>query len=89
MSVYAQAVTVATTTVGLVNTGGGSLLTNDGPEVAYLGSDTTTADESSTGGWKLHPGQTVSLTSDAGLYAVTSTGTAVLRSLYSGVALVE
>jgi hypothetical protein len=60
---------------------GGALIGNRGPEPVYLGGSTVTADESSTGGLLLEPGEKVSLstsTTYGDIYAITAEGTSIV-----------
>lgn len=57
---------------------GGAVIGNRGPEAVYVGGSTVTADESSTGGLLLAPGEKVTLptsTSYGDIYAITAEGT--------------
>jgi hypothetical protein len=60
---------------------GGALIGNRGPESVFLGGSTVTADESSTGGMLIAPGEKVTLstsTSFGDIYAVTAEGTSIV-----------
>lgn len=55
---------------------------NQGPATVYLGDDTVTADQSGTGGYPLHAGESVQWIShktvEETIYAVTAEGSAYL-----------
>lgn len=65
---------------------GGVLVRNNGPEPAFLGGSTVTADVATTGGVLLPAGEAVTVSTtgaaSADLYGVTASGTAYVSYLY-------
>lgn len=83
MSSYAHGTaSISSMAAVLVTTGsenGGVVVSNRGPVSVYLGGSSVTADQASTGGLELVPGEKVTLSTvanvSADLYAVTASGT--------------
>jgi hypothetical protein len=74
---FSGTVDVSTTAIKIlsVNTGTTTLFKNNGPEAVYIGAANVTADETSTGGWKLEPkDEAVQLGGD--VWGVTARGNA-------------
>jgi hypothetical protein len=91
---YNNSIVSVGTSPTLIDSGGGwngfYLVKNRGPEVVYLGGAlnpeaTVTADETSTGGYPLDPGESVQIpvftAASRDLYGVTASGTAIVSFL--------
>lgn len=73
-------VSVGTTAAVLISSVGDTLIRNNGPEAAFLGDSSVTADQTSTGGVQLNAGEVLSFTGRGlfDLWAVTASGTALV-----------
>jgi hypothetical protein len=88
---YANGTAVVTTTRALLvnapQENAGTVVQNRGPASVYVGGSSVTADQTSTGGVELEPGEKLTLPSVASssftwdLYAVTADGTATVSFL--------